>query len=151
MKKVQPQFDAESGPFDRFWSSRSAFKTVDGLSGGHDELASLIRVSGRDLLAFQRSIIEWTLQAVNRSLPKDLRFVLGHSYEDAMPLFEKVKQLQVELMHQFSWGIGHNEFHELVESEKEKGRQYLRKKFGNNLRAQNLINEIFREPRIPRK
>lgn len=151
MKKIQPQFDSKSIPFDSFWSSRGAFRTVDEFGGKHDELASTIRISGRDLLAFQKSVIDWTLQAVNRSLPRGLSLVLGQSYEDTMPFLEKVKQLQNELMTQFSWGIGHNEFHELVESEKEKGRRYLREKFGNNLQAQSLIKEIFKEPDTPKR
>jgi len=149
MKKIQPQFDAKSIPFDSFWSSRSAFRTVNLFGGTHDELASTIRISGRDLVAFQKSVIDWTLQAVNRSLPRGLSLVLGQSYEDTMPFLEKVKQLQTELMSQFSWGIGHDDFHELVENEKEKGRRYLREKFGNSLQAQILIKEIFKDPETP--
>jgi len=68
MKKIQPQFDAKSIPFDSFWSGRSAFRTVNLFGGTHDELASTIRISGRDLVAFQKSVIDWTLQAVNRIL-----------------------------------------------------------------------------------
>ena len=146
MKKIQPLFKGENIPFDSFWSSRSAFRTVNEFGGTHDELASTIRISGRDLLAFQKSVIDWTLQAVNRSLPRGLSLVLGRSYEDTTPFLEKVKQLQTELMSQFSWGIGHNEFHELVESEKEKGRRYLQEKFGNSLQAQSLFKEIFKDP-----
>ena len=151
MKKIQPQFDVRSIPFDSFWSSRSAFRTVNEFGGTHDELASTIRISGRDLVAFQKSVIDWTLQAANRSLPRGFRLVLGQSYEDTMPFLEKVKQLQAELMSQFSWGIGYNEFHELVESEKERGRQYLREKFGNSLQAQSLIKEIFKDPETQKR
>ncbi len=151
MKKIQPQFEGENIPFDSFWSSRSAFRTVNEFGGTHDELASTIRISGRDLLAFQKSVIDWTLQAVNRSLPRGLSLVLGQSYEDTTPFLEKVKQLQTELMSQFSWGIGHNEFHELVEGEKEKGRRYLQEKFGNSLQAQSLVKEIFKDPETQKR